>query len=271
MRVLIVGGDSMIGARVGAILAAQGHQVSMTSRRPGAGLAFDLADADPETLPLGDTDCLILAAAVASRAACEQDPAGTAQVNVLAPVRLAKPVLARGGQVVFLSTHAVLGGASPFLAPDAPFDPPDAYSTQKADAERALRALGGALTIVRPTKILAARSGLIAAWSQNIAAGQQIDVFTDLHMAPASLEHASRQIADAVTTTPSVLHISGAAEISYADFAQHLAQRFGWRADLIHAIAGRPINPIAAMTPPHASLAADVPQTLDDLLADLAA
>ena len=94
-RVLIIGGDGLIGRALPAVLAREGHQVDVTSRRSGR--LLDLA-AQPLDPGLADGfDTVVIAAAVTARAACEDDPATAFAVNVQAPVQIAAPVLARGG------------------------------------------------------------------------------------------------------------------------------------------------------------------------------
>jgi len=89
-------------------------------------------------------------------------------------------------------------------------------------------------------------------------------------MAPIGVSHVVDQITSIITQRRlGIVHLSGAIEVSYADFAADFAGRMGWSADLIHVKKGRIVNPIAAMTPWHASLAANDPQSLEDVLAEL--
>ena len=272
-RTLIVGGDGMIGKALARRLSADGLEVTCTSRRRrGGDLRLDLASIGDAARVTDGFDCVILAAAVTGRAACHLDPEGSSAVNVTAPVALAEPVLARGGQVVFLSTHAVLGGEKSFLKADAPYDPPDLYAEQKAEAEQRLQDLNGptGLTIVRPTKVLARDGGLIRNWISTIERRIAIDVYTDLVMAPISVGHVVEQIAAIITRRHlGIVHLSGAIELSYADFASELAQRMAWPGELVRMMKGRPVNPIAALTPWHASLSAKEPQELEDVIVEL--
>ncbi|MEM7056993.1 MAG: sugar nucleotide-binding protein [Pseudomonadota bacterium] len=271
-RTLIVGGDSMIGKALAERLSADGLDVASTSRRQGSDVPLDLsAISDAGRLTAG-YDCIVLAAAVTGRAACQADSDRAYAVNVTAPLALATPVLARSGRVLFLSTHTVLGGAKPFLEVDAPYEPPDLYAEHKAEAERRLRGLPGSagLTIVRPTKVLASTAGLIQQWASSIARQTTIDVYEDLVMAPVSLGHVVDTIAANLRRpSPEIVHLSGSTEISYADFTIELAGRMGWQRDHLNRMKGRPVNPIAAITPPHASLAAAAPQDLEAVFSEL--
>ena len=61
-------------------------------------------------------------------------------------------------------------------------------------------------------------------------------------------------------------HVSGWPEISYADFAVRLASAMRWPQPMIRRMAGRPTNPIAAATPPHASLDCPDPVPTDSVV-----
>ena len=273
-RVLIIGGDGMIGAALARQLGTDGVQVACTTRRAGGDLKLDLATISDAAAVVDGFDCIVLAAAITGRAACSLDPDKSRRVNVDAPIALARPVLARGGHVVFLSTHAVLGGAEPFLPLDAPYNPPDLYAEQKAETEQALLELEGSdgVAIIRPTKVLSAKAGLIREWISAVERRVPLDVYYDLVMAPISAAFAAEQLASVIKTRRTGrVHLSGATEKSYADFALDLGARLGWPRDLLRALPGRKINPIAAMTPPHASLNADAPQSLETVLDALTA
>lgn len=274
MKVLIVGGDGTVGRQLPGPLRATGCDVTTTSRQPGAAMPLNLAtgwQGDPGHV----FGAMVIAAAITRRDTCDSDPDLARKVNVDAPVRLAAPMLARGGHVVFLSTHIVLGGARPFLPVDAPYAPCDTYSAQKAQAEQALSALPGAatgLTILRLTKVVSTDSGdRFHAWDAAIRAGQPITPFKDLVLAPIMAGYAAEQVADIIRTRRlGTVHLSGAAEHSYAEIALTLAPTMGWDTSLIHPVAGRAGNPIAAATPPHASLASHAPQRLADVVSAFA-
>ena len=188
---------------------------------------------------------------------------------------LAAPVLARGGRVVYMSTHIVLGGDRAFLPPDAPYAPCDAYSRQKTRAEMALRDLPGAdggLAIVRLTKVVSGdASDRFQDWHRSLARGQPITPFSDLVLAPVTVDHVVTALQQILQDgTPGLHHLSGAEEVSYAAMALQLAPRLGWDPALIRPQAGRAMNATAAATPPHASLRASAPQPLADVLTYIA-
>ncbi|MEM6623971.1 MAG: sugar nucleotide-binding protein [Pseudomonadota bacterium] len=274
MRVLIVGGDSLIGRALAAALRASGHEVTPTSYRrplPRGARYLDLSNPDHEVT--AGFDCIVLCAAVVTRAACEADPALAHAVNVLAPLALAKPVLARSAQVVFLSTSVVLGGDAPHLPVDSPYAPFDAYSSQKAEAEQRLRALPGAeeaLSILRLVKVLDASYGVVAEWAKAIEKQQAITPFSDLVTAPITVDNVTAKLDKLIARRQMGIHHLSGVEHTYADVAFCLGEALGWPDALIKPIGGRERNAVAAQNPNHASLAANPLIPFDDVIRKLA-
>lgn len=83
---LVVGGNSEIGSATAGLLAARGHEVLVTTRRPeavGAGqmlLDFDTLDAGWMPPPGVRAVCIFVA--VARLAECENAPEASARINV---------------------------------------------------------------------------------------------------------------------------------------------------------------------------------------------
>lgn len=147
-RALVVGGTGFVGAALVAELHRRGRQVIATSRRPAplppGEVFYDLADGQPEQLPVADT--VYLVAAMPTFAACEGNPLAW-RVNVDAPIAIARQF--PGAFVVFVSSDAVEWcGAT-------------AYARQKAQVEGFMHSRWGA--IVRPNRILPQTVGAFAA------------------------------------------------------------------------------------------------------------
>ena len=138
---LLIGGNSEIGAATACYLKAQGLPVRATTRRrdhvsadrPFLDLAAELDDWEP---PSGTRSACILAA-VARLAACAADPAGSALINVTRMLTLIERLIARDIHVLFLSTNQVFDGSTPDVEPDAPTCPSSEYGRQKACVEAA--------------------------------------------------------------------------------------------------------------------------------------
>lgn len=228
----------MLGRALADHFAAAGVPVAITTRRPQArpgALRLDLAD-DPATWRLPDgIQTAFLLAGMTSIDACRDYPDLAATINVRRTATLAEMLVGRGAHVVFASSDRVFDGRSPHIGPREWVSPATVYGDCKAKAERELLAIGGA-TVLRLSKVIGPATGLTAKWMVNAAAGQPISAFADVKIAPVSLGLASAALAVLGATQPGGIHqLSARDEVSYADFARHLA---GGRCDIIETAAG---------------------------------
>jgi len=145
MRILILGGDGMLGHRLLRQFAPN-HEVRVTVRQPlvayRAYRLFDRANTfgkvdacDPAALPeiFGQfrPDVAVNAVGITKRRADSQDGVRSIQVNALFPHLLARVCEARGARLVHLSTDCVFsGGKGNYAETDQP-DPVDVYGFSK--------------------------------------------------------------------------------------------------------------------------------------------
>lgn len=234
--ILVVGGDSLVGAALAAHLRARGDSVIETSRRPeriaAGALALDLA-ADPGTWPdLPPLKGAALCAAVARLQDCERDPAGSRRVNVEGTAALARRLAEADVATVFLSTDKVFDGTRPRRRRDDPACPDSAYGRQKADAEAAMPT---AAAILRLSKVVSPTLDLFQGWTRDLKAGRAITPFDDLMMAPVSVERVVDLTARLIDERRSGLfQLSGAEDVNYVEAARILALRLGTDPALIH-------------------------------------
>ncbi len=145
MRILILGGDGMLGHRVLRQFAPD-HEVRVTVRQPldayrGYRLfdranTFDKIDArEPAALPkvLGEfkPDAVINAVGVIKQRPDAKDGVLSIEVNSLFPHMLARLCEARGARLVHLSTDCVFSGAKGNYAETDRPDPVDVYGFSK--------------------------------------------------------------------------------------------------------------------------------------------
>ena len=235
---LVVGSDGLIGAALRRKLLAEGRAVLGTIRQPESAredvLQLDLAgDMDGWEVPAG-INSAFLCAGITTLKQCETDPAASYLVNVRNLARLAEKLATSGVFVVFLSTSAVFDGSMAFAACDATFCPTTEYGKQKADAERLLLAMGENLAIVRLTKVVSPSMPLLVLWREALERGESIQPFNDLLMSPIPLNFAVEaliRIAD--SRRGGIYPLSGAADVSYAEFAATWMTRLGFPAHLL--------------------------------------
>ena len=251
-RWLIVGGDSTIGS---ALARSAGRRAICTSRRPASDnvLSLDLAG-DPASWVLPErVDVAFLCAAVTSIKVCRSQPVETRLVNVERTVHLAERLTARGAFVVLLSTNQVFDGSKPYRSAEESPCPLTEYGRQKADAERAILAMGGAA--VRFTKVMAGVPALFLAWEEALTKGEPISPFADMVFSPVPLAFAvDALIAVGTRRVGGIVQVSGDCDVSYADAARRLAERLNADPGLVQPafVASRGIAPEAA--PRHTTL-----------------
>ena len=239
---LVVGGDSLVGKGVVRALRARGHRVIATTRRRDTlddhRVFLDFEEGTAFDIPGGVGYAFIVAAAT-SYERCENDPLARV-VNVERIPQLAADLLERGIFVTFVSTNTVFGGDRSWPCEDDPHDARIAYALQKAEGERAIadaaRRLGALerMAIVRLTKVLHTTVSPLPAWLDAWRAGRLVQPFADLTFAPMSLAHLSAALATiAERRVAGGLHLSGAENVTYVEFAHALADGLGVPAALI--------------------------------------
>jgi len=237
---LIVGSDGLIGGSLKRKLLAEGQMVLSTTRQLESVREdvqhLDLAgDISKWKAPPGISSAFICAA-VTTLKQCEADPAGSRLVNVDNLACLAGKLAQNGVFVIFLSTSAVFDGSAAFAASDAPLLPTSAYGKQKADAERLLLALGENIAIVRPTKVVSPKMPILGQWREALERNEPIRPFSDLLMSPISLNFATEAlIRITYSRQGGIYQLSGAADVSYAEFAAAWMKRLGFPAHLLQA------------------------------------
>jgi dTDP-4-dehydrorhamnose reductase len=285
---LVVGGDSLVGGSAAAALAAGGARVYATTRRRetlGAGRIFlDFASPESYRAP-PDVGAALLVAAVTSFERCEKDPRARI-VNVELIPRTAAALLEQGLHVTFVSTDAVFGGERPLPDEGDPQAPNTAYAIQKSEGEAAIRAaadcLGATsrLTVVRLTKVMNAGVSPLPTWLAAWRRGESAEPFDDLVFAPISERFAGAALARiAGQRLSGNLHLSGAGNVSYTDFARALARRLGVAQTLIRPTTATAKGVHLAFKPRFSglgmarttALACLTPQPLEALIDDVAA
>ena len=105
--ILVFGADGQVGSAVMRDLADRGCKVTGTTRRATATttdddrLFLDLALPSQEWPELPETNAVVICTAMTRINECEDDPDGTAVVNLHAPVALARGLSEKGAFVLF--------------------------------------------------------------------------------------------------------------------------------------------------------------------------
>ena len=285
---LVVGGDSLVGGGVVSALEQRGHRTFASTRRRDTldpkRVYLDFESDAPFRAP-SEAGYAFLIAAATNYDRCETDPLAKV-INVELIPRAVAALLEQGLFVTFVSTNSVFGGEQPWPHEDGAHAPGIAYAQQKSDGEKvvldAAKKLGALdrLNIVRLTKIMNAGVSPVPAWVAAWKKNQPIQPFADLIFAPISVKFVGNALATiGEKRVCGNLHLSGAANVSYIEFAQALAARLGVGSDLIHPttavekgihIAFKPRFSGLGMTRT-TELTGIAPQPLDRLVDDLIA
>lgn len=236
-KVLVVGGDGLIGRHAAARYAALGIGIHATTRKPElAGRHrpfFDLGQPSWPDIADRRYPQVLLAAGQTGLNACHSDPEGSRLVNVTHTCMFAATQFAQNSHLLFLSSSQVFDGRKPFPAPDWPPAPVTIYGSQKTDAEHALmrlqREIGkGRLTILRLSKVLHPVSGLIRHWHDRLWQGLPVTASANMMVSPIDVG----TVIDAIllifqNEAEGILHLSATDEISYFALARYIADRLG--------------------------------------------
>jgi dTDP-4-dehydrorhamnose reductase len=257
MRILVVGGDSPIGAAFVSALVQRRDAVFATTRRPGTArsecIFLDLADSSVDKVELPQVDAAFFCAAVSGFAHCRADPALARRVNVEGTSRLARRLVAQGTYVVLLSSTAVFDFQTPHVTADTPVSPRTLHGQIKVEAEKVFLQVGDLGSVLRLTKVLTPDASLMAGWIAALRRNEPVTAFSDLHLAPISLDDATSAMnAVAEDRGSGIYQMSGARDISYFEAARHLAKMMGRPAELVQpkraADTGIPAEDIARFT-----------------------
>ena len=240
MRCLIIGADGSFGGPLSQALGCLGHEVIATTRRRERAssdrLFLDLAEALP---PLTCVDVAVICAAMARFEECRRYPELAYRVNVTAPLALSRSLARSGARVILLSTSAVFDGSRPYVDESEKPAPRSAYGRFKAEAESGLLDLGSAASVLRLTKVMKPNAGLLSEWIARLGAGKTVRAFHDHRFCPLHVADAIDAIVALIESCAGgIYHVSGAADMSYADAARFVARRIGVpedRVDAVHA------------------------------------
>lgn len=137
MRVLILGGNGMLGHRLGPALAAH-HDVRVTVRGETAESdrvvgGVDARDLDrlAEVVTAFRPEAVVNAIGIVKQRSEAQDPLRALEVNAIFPHRLARLCAAAGARLVHFSTDCVFSGTRGSYRESDPPDPPDTYGRTK--------------------------------------------------------------------------------------------------------------------------------------------
>lgn len=242
-RVLVIGGDSLLGRHLVTTFERSGIAVDYTTRRQqnlsARCLYLDLLR--PEHWPnLAPYNLVYICAAIARLADADRRQNEAWSSNVTAPAELTRQVVGHGGKAVFISSNQVFDGSRPHRDQNDEKCPISAYGKQKAAAEDAIMALGGETCILRLGKVLAPSSPPLSQWVSDLLADRPIYPFGDMKMAPVPIDLAAHTLLSLGTASCHGLYqLTGPTDISYRQAGYYMAQQLGRSAELVRPISAK--------------------------------
>lgn len=241
---LIVGADGLLGGSLRRHWRAAGRPVVCTSLLPVPDpegvLHFDLSQPTESWPPLPPGRAAVLCAAITSLDQCRRDPEATRFINVTQTLALARQLVENGAFVVFISSNLVFDGTKPCRGAAELTCPQTEYGRQKADAESGLAQFGQRVAVVRLTKVFHPALLMVRGWIDALRGGTPIHPFSDFVCSPIALPAVTRALATiAESEQSSIWQFSGSADVSYADLATHIADRFDCDPALVQPRRGR--------------------------------
>ncbi len=253
----------MIGSGLFDRYSSQDALVVSSSRKIERGKLFvDLAEGEfRDALEFYASD-VFFCAAMTNIQACEKSPNEARRINVSQSLTLIKGLVERGAFVAWLSSNTVFSGRSPGMGENSAYSPTTSYGRQKMETEEAILSnpeLAAHVAIVRLSKVLSPAQGIAADFMRRLQTGEQVEAFSDLYLSPVSLAYVCQGLQQIAKARMSgIFHLSGEAEVSYADFALSLADHLGVAQDLVHPVESatktevsvlyRPRHPALRMT-----------------------
>jgi len=283
---LVVGGDSLVGGGLMNALSHRGHRAYASTRRKetlNEHRVFLDFESDEPYLASDDVGYAYVVAAATNYDRCEKDPLAH-KINVELIPRLVQSLLKRGIFVTFISTNSVFGGELQWPHEEDKHDPRIAYAIQKDEAEKAIQKVASEmstenrLNVVRLTKILDPNTPPVPAWIESWQRGEVVQPFADLIFAPMSVQFVGESLATIGKKRVSGnLHLSGADNVSYVDFALALTNKMGIDKSLIDPTTATAKGIHIAYKPSYSGLGMQrtteltgvKPQTLNDVVNDL--
>ncbi len=238
-------------------------QVGQELQRQSKVIALGRNDADlrnpaacAETILESDADVVINAAAFTAVDKAEEEKALAAVINGNTPAAMAKACAAKDIPLVHISTDYVFSGSG--TAPWQPYDvtnPLSVYGRSKLAGEDSIRAIGGKFVILRTSWIFSSQgNNFLKSMLKLGKTHNSLRIVDDQIGGPT----AAADVAAACLSIGSQLfdgkiggtyHLSGAPDVSWADFAREIFLQNGLNVDVIGisssaypTLAKRPFN-----------------------------
>ncbi len=260
-RVLIIGANGLVGQKLTDIFSNDRRFDLLISARQSEAYnkaaSFGYVQLDAANLAAVkelvwnfSPEVIINAAAYTDVDGCEREKELSWKANVTAVENLITASRLVGARVVHISTDYVFDGkAGPYDETATP-NPLSYYGKEKLASENAVRASGENWAIVRTMVVYGVAPKVkknFAIWlAQELKRGNKVNIVCDQFGNATLADDLARGIYELVRQNKRGLyHIAGSDILSRFEFAQKLADEFGFDKSLIHPIKTAELNQLA--------------------------
>jgi dTDP-4-dehydrorhamnose reductase len=224
MKVLIIGGDSLIGNYLEKFIINElGFNVTKTSRRENISsneIFFDLRQ-EQEISLIENYDFAVICAGITNIRYCQENQDEAKHVNLINIIRLIDTLIQNRCHVIFLSSNLVFSGEKAFYDKDDLRNPKTIYGDLKKQVEDyLLEACPASSSILRLTKVLPDRLTAYQPWQKEVIEGNTVTMYVDTYISPVMIEEVGDVVANLLRDKLSgIFQLGGYNEISNFDFA----------------------------------------------------
>jgi dTDP-4-dehydrorhamnose reductase len=227
MRVLVTGGQGMLGRDLVPLLSAAGHELRTPTH---AEVALEQKGALTAWLDGWTPQRIYHLAAYTDVDGCEKDPERARLSNVVAAENVSVYAFRHDAELVDLSTDYVFdGSATSPIPPEAHPAPLNVYGSTKAQGEDAVRRTVKRHWIVRVSWLAGPHGrNFIQAIQSRIAAGQPLTVVTDQRGCPTfTFDAAPALVRLPDVAAPGTYHLANTGECTWYDLAAEIVRLAG--------------------------------------------
>lgn len=226
-KILILGGDSIIGKALYLDLIKDGFLVDKSTRKENLEtdeFFLDLSnDIDFSTFPNENYDFVFICISITSIDYCKKNVLESNNINVNQTINLINYFNKKGVFIIYFSTNLVFDGTNNIMEYDTLVNPQTIYGKQKVEVENYLLQIPNN-AIIRLTKVIDENFKLFDIWVNKLNAKEAITAFNDMYMSPIWIFDVLNFLKYFISNPkPGIIQISSDLDISYYDAAVYIS------------------------------------------------